>query len=156
MTLQTISVADKGTLDVVKTLLGETTDTGGSSTEGSTMGKLNSLIEALNNLNSGGFTVQRGVIAYNSNTTLTSAGDTQFYSTGTNMVSAKFVDLTISSVDISKSFVNVYSPSGMYNGSYFNYNVCGRLIDSNTLRIYANNGYSYIVQGISWEVITSN
>ena len=52
-----LQIADKPTLDNVNTKIGDTGDTGGSSTEGSLMAKLNEILEQLG-ISTSGSTVQ--------------------------------------------------------------------------------------------------
>ena len=157
--------------------IGNTADSSASASSGSIMGKLNNLISNIANVvtytktnntasstgtisqklsylesqinaantaianlsakSNGGFTVQSGFIAEKS-------------------ISGDYTDVTIKSVDVSKSFVLVNGKVDM--GSDYCDSSLAQLVNSTTLRIYAtySSGSSRSLANTYWQVITCN
>lgn len=84
--------------------------------------------------------IQTGIIK----NTRCSKEDTKFYTnSGIGQTMYYYTDITIQPIDVKKSIVIAYSPNIMYstktsNDSYFFYDTCIRILNENTLRVYAN------------------
>lgn len=70
--------------------------------------------------------------------------DTEFYAdSGIGQTMYFYTDITIQPIDVKKSIVIAYSPNIMYRtntstDSYYFYDTCARILNENTLRVYAN------------------
>lgn len=84
--------------------------------------------------------IQTGIIK----NTRCSKKDTEFYTnSGIGQAMYYYTDITIQPIDVKKSIVIAYSPNIMYsaktsNDSRFFYDTCIRILNENTLRVYAN------------------
>lgn len=84
--------------------------------------------------------IQTGIIK----NTRCSKKDTEFYTDSSiGQAMYYYTDITIQPIDVKKSIVIAYSPNIMYstktsNDSHFFYDTCIRILNENTLRVYAN------------------
>ena len=134
----------KSSVEEIITNLGTTTDNKGTSTTGTVMGKLNSLLaggSGIKNVQSGAI---HQIVKPNSEIKVDA-----------NFASYRYIDFTISAVDLTKTFVIVSTPIGLEERTNTKF-TCGRLINETTLRIYANSGNNsdgYRLDAIYWQVI---
>lgn len=129
-------VAQEDTLQSVADKIGNTTDTGATDSTGTVMGKLNGIYNKFENgvIKS----VQRGVLDKTNITTYDDYG--------------RYCDVTISAVNISKSFLIVNSSSETYNAN-------AKLLNSKTIRFYQtdiSSSSNASFSNYNWQVIEFN
>ena len=128
---------------LISTLIGATNATGGTTTAGTAMAKLNATLGKLTNGGISGTlkSVQRGVV----NQTLSSDEGNAIY-----------IDVTISKVNMDKSFILVNHPgwaSGTEKGYAF---PCAYFVNDTTIRVYHSQWKStgaHVFEQVNWQVV---
>ncbi len=143
LAINALSENTQTALDGVSEKIGNTNDTGATDNTGTVMGKLNSLLAGgggIKNVQSGAI---HQIVKPNSEIKVDA-----------NFASYRYIDFTISAVNLTKTFVIVSTPIGLDERPSTHF-TCGRLINETTLRIYANSGNNngYRLDAIYWQVI---
>lgn len=138
------SVAQESSVQDIINSIGATADTGGSSTAGTLMAKMNNMLG-----NAGAVKSRQEIVIGTQEVTLQ---DDNFFFTSSSENKAYYADFTIQSVNIDKSII-ISNSAIMFDDSS-SFSPCARFINSSTIRVYATDkGVSNSLVGMYIQIV---